>query len=181
MQDPQLGGEQHQDTRAILRVIGPVTALVGLAFTVVGVGNFFSSFGSFEFEPPRYFWCAFVGLPLLGVGVGICKFAFFGAVARYMVNEAAPVAKDAFNYMADGTTDGVRHIAKAVGEGIATGIGQRPAGTSALCRACNKSNDADAKFCKGCGAPLPAVKACAACGAKNDADARFCDGCGSAL
>ncbi len=179
MEDRQPGGPRHEDTRAVLRTIGPLTALVGLIFTIIGLGSFFLSFGSGGF--PSYFWCAFIGLPLLGIGVGICKFAFFGAVTRYIAGEAAPVAKDAFNYMAGSTTGGVRQVAQAIGEGIAAATGRPALGASARCRACNTDNDADAKFCKSCGAPLPAVKACASCGAKNDADARFCNGCGHAL
>ncbi|MGD0383318.1 MAG: hypothetical protein ABSA77_07360, partial [Thermoguttaceae bacterium] len=61
---------QHSDIRDLLRVIGPLVAGVGLIFTIIGIGSFFSSFGSFE--PPRYFWCAFIGLPLLAVGGSIC-------------------------------------------------------------------------------------------------------------
>jgi len=87
---------QHSDTRDFLRVLGPLVAGVGLIFTIIGIGNFFASFYSFgpgSFGLPRYFWCAFIGLPLLAVGGSICKFAFMGAVTRYIADEVAPVAK----------------------------------------------------------------------------------------
>ena len=47
---------------------------------MVGVGSFFSAFGSAEF--PRYFWCAFVGMPIVFVGLVMCQFAFMGAIFR---------------------------------------------------------------------------------------------------
>src|SRR5947209_3724594 len=49
---------RHDATRRVLRTAGPILAGVGLLFIVIGVANFFSAFGTFE--PPRYFWCAFV-------------------------------------------------------------------------------------------------------------------------
>ena len=110
---------RHSEMRDILRVVGPVVVIAGLIFTAIGLGSFFSSFGSFQ--PPRYFWCAFVGLPLIALGGAICKFAFLGAVTRYMANEVAPVGKDVVNYMAEGTKGAVRDVAAAVGEGLRAG------------------------------------------------------------
>jgi hypothetical protein len=166
---------RHKETRALLRVAGPGVVLVGLIFTIIGMGSFFSSFGSFQ--PPRYFWCAFVGLPLVGLGGALCKFAFMGAVGRYMANEVAPVGKDVVNYMAEGTKDAVRDVAAAVGEGLRAGS---PAGEVRVvrCHKCNADNEAPANFCKACGAPLAKSKPCPGCGELNDPDARFCDNCG---
>ena len=59
----------HSTTRGVLRTLGPTIAILGLLLTVIGFGSFFTSFGTFE--PPRYFWCAFAGLPLTVVGVVI--------------------------------------------------------------------------------------------------------------
>ena len=107
----QIGGDLHRERRARLRGIGLGLAGVGLVFTIVGLGSFFSSFGSFE--PPRYFWCAFVGLPLLGIGARLTKIAFLGAIGRYIAGEGAPVAKDTLNYMAEGTREGVSTFARS--------------------------------------------------------------------
>jgi hypothetical protein len=68
---------------------------VRLLFMIVGYGSFFASFGSFE--PPRFFWCAFVGMPLLFVGIVMCMFGYLGAFQRYVTGESAPVAKDVVN------------------------------------------------------------------------------------
>ncbi len=47
------------------------------------------------------------------------------------------------------------------------------------CPSCERENQADARFCSGCGVPLCVV--CAQCGRANDDDARFCNGCGAKL
>lgn len=171
--DPQHGG-----VRQVLRVVGPLTAGAGLLFLIVGLGSFFSSFGTFE--PPRYFWCCFVGLPLLALGIAMCKFAFLGAVLRYTAGEVAPVGKDTFNYMADGTAGGVKQLASAIGSGLSEGMGG--GGTTVVrCHKCNHPNDPDAKFCDQCGAALLKSQPCPTCRELNDPDAKFCDNCGARL
>jgi hypothetical protein len=165
----------HDELRDTLRVVGPAVVGVGVIFLVIGIGSFFSAFGSFQ--PPRYFWCAFVGIPLMALGVAICRFAFMGAVARYMADEVAPVGKDVVNYMADGTKDAVRDVAAAVGEGFREGPAAKEP-RAVHCPKCNADNEASANFCKACGAPMAQRKECPACGELNDADARFCDHCG---
>jgi hypothetical protein len=135
---------KHSQSRTVLRTLGPVIAGIGLLLMVIGIGSFFSSFGSFE--PPRYFWCAVVGMPLLFVGSAMCMYGFLGSFARYISAEAAPVQKDTFNYLAEGTKEGVKNIVSAIGEGLSAGK------AVGVCRQCNHSNDADAKFCKHCGA-----------------------------
>ena len=178
----------HGETRGVLRVLGPAVAVVGLILTIVGFASFFSAFGSGG--PPSQFWCAFVGLPLLGVGLGICKFAFLGAVSRYVAGEVAPVGKDVVNYMAQGTKGAVRDLAAAVGEGLRGGSppGEvRHAGVLSgevrmvRCHKCNVDNEAPANFCKACGASLEKTRPCEGCGELNDPDARFCDNCGKPI
>jgi hypothetical protein len=56
----------HQTTRGFFRVVGPAVLLIGVGFIVVGMVDFFRSFGSFG--PPTLFWCHFVGIPVLFVG-----------------------------------------------------------------------------------------------------------------
>ncbi len=168
----------HEEIRSIFRVVGPLVLGIGILLAVAGFGSFFASFGSGE--PPRYFWCAFVGLPLLGLGSAICKFAYMGAVTRYMANEVAPVGKDVVNYMADGTKDAVRDVAAAIGEGISS---SRSVAEVRLvrCHKCNENNRASARFCNGCGASLSKSVSCSKCGELNDPDARFCDHCGQGI
>ena len=144
---------RHSSTRNVLRILGPAIAGMGLLLTLIGVGSFFAAFGSFEM--PRYFWCAFLGLPLLAVGMAISGYAFMGRVYRYQAGEIAPVQKDTFNYLAEGTKDGVKGIATAIGEGVAAGMGSARA-RSVRCGKCNHENEPDARFCKNCGRALSA-------------------------
>ena len=150
MNDERLIDPNHDNVRNLLRIIGPVVALTGLVFVAVGMISFFSSFGTFE--PPRYFWCMFVGMPLLAIGIAITKFAFLGAILRYLSGQAAPVSKDTFNYLAHGTTPGVRDISRAVAQGFAEGAHGERAGAD--CPTCRATNPEGAKFCNGCGTAL---------------------------
>jgi len=171
---------RHSAKRDFLRVVGPLVFGLGLVFTIIGLVSFFSAFGNFG-GPPKYFWCAFIGIPLMGLGGALCKFAFLGAVGRYVAGETAPVARDTFNYVADGTKEGIRDVAGAIGQGLSAGMAGTAGGERRVvlrCHKCNHSNDADARFCDQCGAPLEKTRHCPNCGELNDPDARFCDNCG---
>jgi hypothetical protein len=127
-QEPNID-PRHSTKRAALVILGPTVAAIGLLFTVIG-------FGSIFFSASRYFWCAFVGLPLLVVGVALSTL----------------VLKDMFNYMAKGTKGGVKTTAQAIGEGLYESFST--AKPKATCPRCRQANDADAKFCKDCGAAM---------------------------
>lgn len=169
---------QHTQTRDTLRIVGPAIIMIGVIFSAIGIGSFFSSFGSFE--QPQYFWCVFVGSPLLALGFAICRFAFMGAVSRYVANEEAPVGVDVVNYMAEGTRGAVREMAATVGEALRAGAFTREV-RGLPCHMCNTDNEALANFCKGCGASLRKEKSCVSCGELNGPDARYCDHCGRAV
>lgn len=177
-------GPGHSWVRDLLRVVGPAVLGVGLLLIVVGVGSFFSTFNSFgtgNFGPPKYFWCAFVGMPVLFVGGVLCMGGYSAVVHRYMAGEMAPVAKDTFNYMAHGTRDGVRDLASALGEGIAAGVaGTREHSTEgeAACPTCGATSPVGAQFCSGCGASFLAAS-CSSCGGPLVAGAKFCHRCGA--
>ncbi len=168
---------EHRDTRSLLRVVGPLVVGAGALFLIVAMVDFFAAFGTMR--APRLFWCAFVGIPLLAFGSVICKFAFMGSVIRYMADEVAPVGKDTANYLANGTQDAVRTVFRAASSGLREGMGGATTDRAVKCPACQADNDADAAFCKSCGAPL--ARACPRCGERNDPDARFCDHCGNKL
>lgn len=168
----RLHDPNHTQLRDTLRVVGPLVVGVGLIFTAIGIGSFFSSFGSFE--PPKYFWCAFVGMPLIAVGGAMCQFGYLGTIARYTAGEVAPVGKDVVNYMVAGTKDAMRDAAGAIGEGL------RGETVTIVCGSCRVENDPGSNFCKGCGAAIGA-STCPGCGKSNDADAKFCTECGKAM
>lgn len=192
----QMMNQGHANNRAVLRILGPILVLVGLIFIIVGVSSFFGAFNSSLPTPghsfgndfgqttasrgPSNFWCAFVGAPILFVGIVMCKFAFLGSVMRYAANEVAPVGSDVVNYMATNTRGAVKTVASAIGEGLAQGGTPQATGTQ-RCHKCNEDNAADAKFCKECGETLVKSRPCNTCGEQNDADAKFCDNCGKPL
>lgn len=174
MKDEERLNPGHSQARGALRTIGPLLIAVGGVFMAVGLISFFSAFGSFA--PPKYFWCCFVGIPLLGVGLMITKFAYMGAMMRYVAGESAPVAKDTINYVASGTREAVRGVAGAIREGL-SGEGE----ATVRCAECDEENDAGARFCNQCGGQLATTSQCRSCGTKNDPTARFCDNCGQSL
>jgi hypothetical protein len=174
---------KHGRVRGPMRIIGPLMVVVGAIFFLVGIVDFFGAMGKFG-RSPELFWCLFIGMILGGIGLKISTFAYLGAMARYMSQETAPVAKDTINYMVDETEDSIKKVASAIGSGIAAGSGQGPSASQesqTRCQRCDSANDADAKFCDNCGAALPRTRSCSSCGEVNDPDARFCDNCGQRL
>ncbi len=179
----------HEQKKAILKVVGPLVLGVGILCIAIALLDFFGvmrqgmsgmgSFGHMDMRGPKYFGLFFLGAPLIVVGLVMCQFAFMGDVARYTSQEISPVAKDTFNYMADGTKEGIKNVASAIHEGIR---GERAKSSgSVLCHNCQTANDDDAKFCKSCAAKLQQKCYCSRCGQENDRDARFCDNCGNEL
>lgn len=157
--------EKHERIKRTLKIVGPIVAAAGLILAVVGFVSFFSSFGSGGM--PSLFWCAFVGMPVFVIGLGITFTAFRREIATYHKNESAPV----INEFAEDIKPAVQSVASAVRETAAA--------QDAICPDCGEKNDADAKFCKNCGAALR--KVCPDCGEQNDADAKFCKSCGKSL
>jgi hypothetical protein len=132
----------HVQTRNILRLGGAIVFGIGLLLAIISAASLMMSDGE-----PRWFWLGFVGLPLMFAGGVMSMFGWMGAMARFQMREGAPVAGETFNYMVGETRDGIRDVAAAVGEGF-RGEKSRP------CPKCGVHNDADARFCKGCGAQL---------------------------
>ena len=169
----------HEGTRNILRTVGPILGVIGLLLMIVAFVDFFRAFGGHG--EPEYFWCFFLGGPLLFVGIALTSHGYMGRVMRYHAGEVAPVAKDTFNYMAEGTSEGVRTMASALGQGLREGGLAGGAGTMVRCHKCNALVPDDAKFCNECGSALGKTKPCPGCRELNDPDARFCDNCGHAF
>ena len=119
---------RHNGVRRFLRIGGPLVLAVGGLFALVGFGSFFVSMASHS-GPPVLFFCAFIGLPLMFVGSVMCMFGFVGAFSRYIAAEQAPVAKDTINYMADGTQEAVRTVARAAAQGVTEGVQRAQAST----------------------------------------------------
>ena len=127
MSTPSVGLPNQTQVRRRLRVFGVTLIALGLTLTVVGMVNFFLAIGSETL--PRFFWCAIVGVPMLGIGGMVALYGYAGAMSRYMAGEAMPVAKDAVNYMGEQTRPGVKATASAVAEGLLDGRDAHAAST----------------------------------------------------
>jgi hypothetical protein len=171
----RINPNQHTH-RAALRTFGWLMLCAGVPLTLIGGVSFFSSFGSFGGgASAEYFWCAFVGLPLVGIGIALLKAGYMGSIARYVAGEMAPVGTDVLEHVAEQGKGSVRKLAQAVGDGL-----RAQAEAEVLCPGCGEGNEPDAQFCDGCGAALTR-QVCAACGHANNAAARFCNRCGKGL
>lgn len=170
----------HTQVRAVLRIVGPVILVIAIIIGLIGFADFVGTTGTFE--RPTKFHYLFIAMPLGFIGFALTSAGFAGAVARYQAQEMAPVGKDTFNYLADGTQEGVTTVAGAIAKGVQSAQPNRTAAQPAVrCPKCNALNDVDARFCSDCGEALVKSKHCPNCAELNDADARFCDACGSSL
>ena len=85
--------ERHNSIKKKLKIVGFICLIAGAVFTAIGLIDFFASIGGSDM--PTKFWCAFVGLPLLGIGFAITSFAFRREISRYVKNESVPVINEA--------------------------------------------------------------------------------------
>jgi hypothetical protein len=87
----------HAAKRNVLRILGFIVLLVGVPLALTGFISFFSAFGTFQ--PPKYFWCAFIGLPMIGIGIALLKMGFLGAAATYVSDEVTPTVGKAAGHI----------------------------------------------------------------------------------
>ena len=97
--------DNHDSIKNAIRLLGVIALIAGSILTAIGAISFFSSFGSHS--PPQYFWCAFIGLPLVSLGMWLLKAGFLGQVAKYASDEIAPVVGDAAKHVASSVKSGV--------------------------------------------------------------------------
>lgn len=131
--------------RNAFRGLGAVVLVVGIVMFGYGL---FSVFGSSDFPPGGLQIVCFIGgLPVIGFGIMCLQAGFLGVAARYGAGETMPVVRDSASYLSDG--EGILGVGRTVDDAP-----RSPAATGPYCRACGVRNDADAKFCDGCGASL---------------------------
>ena len=169
----------HNRIRKKLRVIGPILLGVGAVLMLIALGSFVLSF--ILRIPPFGVLLGFIGIPMVFVGLLCCLYGYMGKLARYTAQETAPVGKDTFNYLADGTQEGVRTLAGAIGQGLREGMSPNGVESELRCPHCGSSQDSGAKFCDDCGAAIIKERTCPKCDNTNDVDAKFCDNCGQEL
>ncbi|MEW6237973.1 MAG: zinc ribbon domain-containing protein [Candidatus Omnitrophota bacterium] len=90
---------------------------------------------------------------------------------RNQAGEITSVVKDAFNYVAKETRDGVKTIAHAVEEEIGAAAANTGKEAMVRCHKCNHDNSSRAKFCEECGAELSKSKSCGQSGELKEPEA----------
>ncbi len=137
---PDPGLRQQAGLRTTFRVAGPLVLVAGLTLMAVALVDFFTA----ELMPTK-FWLFFVAVPLVGLGGWLTQAGYVGVAARYASGELAPVARDTAAYLSDGR--GIGNVGRTADGATATVGGP-------YCRTCGERNDADARFCDGCGRSL---------------------------
>lgn len=125
------------EQRGSLRAIGLLLTTVGGIFAIVGAVDFFASFSAVRSgvpDGPDKFWCLFVGLPMLGVGISILRAGYLGTMTRYVAGETAPVARDAMGALLDESQDTIEGVSRSIARGI------REGSASASASAANRDN-----------------------------------------
>ena len=127
MTDQGPGFRNQPAARTAFRILGVVVTVVALFFLVRGITTFVGQMGSTA-APSADGMAEFIGGGFgLVVGLVLLNLGFMGAGARYSAGELAPVAKDTWQHITDGS--------------------------SAKCSGCGSDNPDDARFCNGCGRP----------------------------
>jgi len=101
--------------RNFLRVAGIALLVLGVICVAIGTALTFNGHMGM-------FLLAFIGIPLMFVGMVMCQFGFMGAVTRFIAGETAPVAVDAAKYAAEETKGAVETVAKAAAKGVVEGM-----------------------------------------------------------
>lgn len=137
--------------RIFLRIVGPIVGLTGLIFAIVGFASFFGFIGAPGVDKaPGQFWMAFVGIPVLVVGLIMTKIGYMGSIVRYLSKEITPVAAESMNEFQEKAEPGIRGAARAIGKGLAEAQSAL-AQERIRCASCRAGNEPDARYCKGCG------------------------------
>lgn len=168
---------KHEQTKRKLKIIGTVLTVCGAILTVTCFVDFFMTMSGHGM--PKLFFCGFIGLPLLGVGLMLLTWGNRREIGRYVKNEVVPVVNDA----ADELKPAITSVVNAVKEGVKEVGGsiskEQREEQGRVCPSCGALNQAENKFCDKCGTRL--FKICPVCGAKQDGDDAYCGECGSKL
>ncbi len=147
---PNPGHPNQSTARSLFRVLGPLSMLVALVLMGWAIVDFLSVFNSDDFDAqPTKFWMFFLALPFFVAGGAMIQAGFLGAATRYAAGETMPVVKDSAAYLTDG--QGLLGIGRTTDDRSA-----QSGATGPYCRGCGVRNDAEAKFCDGCGQSLGA-------------------------
>lgn len=168
-----MNGQQHNETKKKLRVIGIILLVIGAVCMITGFVDFALSMKS-EDGMPSLFFLIFLGSPMAFVGIALLILSYKKEIGTYIKNESVPVINEA----ADELKPAVKSVVSAVKEGL-KGEVTKDEKSERICPHCGKHNDTDHAFCAFCGKPLG--KVCPVCGAQQDSGDVFCGKCGAKL
>lgn len=151
---------QHNLIKLLLRIIGLAALIAGITLSIIG----FANFGNFD---NNLFSLTIIGLPCIGIGIGITVFSFSQGIARYVKNEHATI----INELSEDIAPAVKNYASAVKDGIID--------DEAIVCKCGSKNDRNAKFCSNCGVSLFVV--CPNCQKSMRLESNFCNECGTKI
>ncbi len=106
-----MNNDKHNKVKTRLKIIGFIVLAIGLACTVTGMVDFFTTAMNMK-GMPKLFWLLFIGVPMLGIGGALLGFAFKREIMRYTKNEAVPVINEASEEL----KPAVKSVAEAVKE-----------------------------------------------------------------
>lgn len=106
-----MNNDKHNKVKTRLKIIGFIVLAIGLACTVTGMVDFFTTAMNMN-GMPKLFWLLFIGVPMLGIGGTLLGFAFQREIMRYTKNEAVPVINEASEEL----KPAVKSVAEAVKE-----------------------------------------------------------------
>jgi hypothetical protein len=152
------GVDRHSKARTsarrnAFRVLGVLFMGTALVLFGLAVADFFGSadfglpspddpdFAAWDTtaEGPSRFWMFALGLPFFLLGGIFLQLGFAGATATYMAGEYSPA---------------IQRVSHDLGLRESTGAAGSASGP--YCRSCGRRNDADARFCDGCGTSMSA-------------------------
>ncbi len=158
-----IDNHKHQKTKMILKILGPILLLIGLASVIIGIVDMgLNITGSNE---PKLFFLMMLGFPLIAIGLFITIIGNMQKINSYVVREQVPTTNETLNNLASS----IGNVANTVRENV----------EQKKCPNCGKLNDINAKYCNNCGKPL--VKICPNCNKENGTDATYCNNCGTRL
>jgi hypothetical protein len=134
---------------SVMWLFGAIIVGAGVILTTVGSFSLFSSWETTGGS--RYYWAAFLGLPLIAVGSAFTQAENLSVSDEGLYDERTIVERD------------------------------KPARDAFVsCEFCRATNPSAASFCNQCGKSLKAPM-CGTCGAKMMPNARFCTHCGKSM
>ena len=145
-QDTPPGLRNQAGVRTTARVIAVVLLVVGPILVVTGLTSFAAGMDDPMDSGSRDMLAFGLGGLCVVLGGAAASIGWMGAQASYAAGETTPVLKASAAYLSDG--QGLGAIGRTAQQPETATV------TGPYCRQCGTRNDAEARFCDGCGQSL---------------------------